>query len=135
MPNPNPKLENLKSYKPKWKSGKTRTIRVPIAIADRVLELAHQIDEGLVVNPNDASQQDRSQESSFFNPQENCHIIDTSDIIRLEIENILDEALNNFRSNQGAKTKAKIADLGRYFGWKIEKANRNAPWSITDTRE
>lgn len=46
MPNPNPKLENLTSYKPKWKSGKTRTIRVPVAIAEQVLEVAHQIDEG-----------------------------------------------------------------------------------------
>lgn len=46
MANPNPKLENLTSYKPKWKSGKTRTIRVPVAIAKRVLEVAHQIDEG-----------------------------------------------------------------------------------------
>ena len=45
MSNPNPKLENLKSYKPKWNLGKTKTIRVPIAIAERVLDYAHQLDE------------------------------------------------------------------------------------------
>lgn len=49
MANPNPKLENLTSYKPKWRSGKTRTIRVPIAIANQVLKIAHQIDEGKLV--------------------------------------------------------------------------------------
>jgi hypothetical protein len=30
--------------KPKWKSGKTRTIRVPVAIANAVLDYAHQLD-------------------------------------------------------------------------------------------
>lgn len=32
-------------FKPKWKSGKTTVIRVPEAIADKVLAVAHQIDE------------------------------------------------------------------------------------------
>lgn len=32
-------------YAPKWKHGKTRTIRVPIALADEILEYAHQLDE------------------------------------------------------------------------------------------
>ena len=45
MANPNPQLSNLSSYKPKWKSGKTKTIRVPKAIAEQVLEIAHSIDE------------------------------------------------------------------------------------------
>lgn len=33
-------------FKPKWKSGKTTVIRVPEAIADEVLAVARQIDEG-----------------------------------------------------------------------------------------
>lgn len=45
MPNFNPNLDNLKSYKPKWLSGKTQTIRVPIAITEKVLEIAHKIDK------------------------------------------------------------------------------------------
>lgn len=49
MANPNPKVENLKSYTPKWQSGKTRTIRVPIAIADEVLRVADKIDKGMPV--------------------------------------------------------------------------------------
>ena len=46
MANPNPQLSNLSSYKPKWKSGQTKTIRVPEAIAEQVLSIAHVIDEG-----------------------------------------------------------------------------------------
>lgn len=36
-------------FKPKWKSGKTMVIRVPEAIADEVLAVARQIDEGKAV--------------------------------------------------------------------------------------
>lgn len=34
------------SYTPTWKHGKTRTIRVPVALADRLLDVARQLDEG-----------------------------------------------------------------------------------------
>ena len=44
MSNPRGNLATLKPYVPKWKSGQTRTIRVPIALADRVLEFARTID-------------------------------------------------------------------------------------------
>ncbi|MEG4507708.1 flagellar alpha dynein [Microcoleus sp. F6_B6] len=37
-------LANLKHYEGKWNHGRTRTIRVPIALADRVLTLARQLD-------------------------------------------------------------------------------------------
>lgn len=32
--------------KPKWKQGRTRTIRVPVVLAEQLLELAHRLDEG-----------------------------------------------------------------------------------------
>ena len=32
--------------KPKWKSGQTRTIRVPHVLAEQLLEIAHRLDEG-----------------------------------------------------------------------------------------
>jgi hypothetical protein len=31
---------------PKWKQGKTRTIRVPVVLADQLLEIAHHLDSG-----------------------------------------------------------------------------------------
>ncbi len=32
--------------KPKWKSGQTRTIRVPKVLAEQLLEIAHKLDSG-----------------------------------------------------------------------------------------
>ena len=32
--------------KPTWKSGKTKTIRVPEALADQILDIARRLDEG-----------------------------------------------------------------------------------------
>ncbi|MCU0545883.1 MAG: hypothetical protein MUE44_27580 [Oscillatoriaceae cyanobacterium Prado104] len=39
-------LANLKHFEGKWRHGQTRTIRVPIALADRVLAYARQLDNG-----------------------------------------------------------------------------------------
>lgn len=35
--------------KKKWNHGETRSIRVPIALADEILEVAHKIDEGIKI--------------------------------------------------------------------------------------
>ncbi len=32
--------------KPKWKQGRTRTIRVPVVLAEQLLEIAHRLDSG-----------------------------------------------------------------------------------------
>lgn len=37
-------VESLKPYENKWRSGKTQTIRVPIALAEQILALAHKLD-------------------------------------------------------------------------------------------
>ena len=46
-------LKNIEphKFKSKWNNGKTRTIRVPVRLADQVLDYAHQLDEGEVKNP------------------------------------------------------------------------------------
>jgi hypothetical protein len=46
-------LANLKHYEGKWKHGQTRTIRVPIALADRVLVLARQLDNNKSLDTSD----------------------------------------------------------------------------------
>ena len=38
------------TWKPTWKHGKTRTIRVPIVLADSILNLARILDEGKEVS-------------------------------------------------------------------------------------
>jgi hypothetical protein len=40
-------LANLKHFEGKWRHGQTRTIRVPIALADLILAYARQLDGGL----------------------------------------------------------------------------------------
>ncbi len=37
-------LEHL--IKPKWKTGQTKTIRVPVALVDQILEIAYELDNG-----------------------------------------------------------------------------------------
>ena len=44
MANPDGNIATLKHYEPKWKSGATRTIRVPVALANRLLKIARELD-------------------------------------------------------------------------------------------
>lgn len=44
--NPKGNPATLKPYKQKWKSGETQVIRVPKALAGKLLDLARQLDEG-----------------------------------------------------------------------------------------
>lgn len=44
--------------KPKWKQGRTRTIRVPVVLAEQLLEIAHRLDEG---EPLDLTQDNRAE--------------------------------------------------------------------------
>jgi hypothetical protein len=46
MPNPKGNPQTLRKYKPKWQSGGTQTIRVPVALTERILDYAHSLDEG-----------------------------------------------------------------------------------------
>jgi hypothetical protein len=54
MPNPNPNTSGLKFYKTTWKHGKTKTIRVPIVLADQILEYGYQLDGGAAPPANSA---------------------------------------------------------------------------------
>lgn len=46
MPNYGGNVATLTKWQPKWQSGATQTIRVPIVLADRILDLAHRLDQG-----------------------------------------------------------------------------------------
>ncbi|MEG4445189.1 hypothetical protein QUB47_24580 [Microcoleus sp. AT9_B5] len=49
MPNPTGHIDSIKEtqFSSPWQSGPTRTIRVPIALADATLEYARQLDKGI----------------------------------------------------------------------------------------
>ncbi|NJK75719.1 MAG: hypothetical protein HC786_09785 [Richelia sp. CSU_2_1] len=40
-------LANLKHFEGKWKHGVTKSIRVPVALADEILAIAHKLDKGV----------------------------------------------------------------------------------------
>lgn len=48
MSNPRGNEASLKKFKPKWYNGTTQTIRVPIALANQILDYAHKLDESLL---------------------------------------------------------------------------------------
>ncbi len=56
MPNPTGHTDSIKNsqFKAAWQSGPTRTIRVPISLADATLEYARQLDQG--IEPRDTSE-------------------------------------------------------------------------------
>lgn len=110
MSNPKGNEETLVKYTPKWQSGKTKTIRVPIAIADRVLEAARKIDDN-----NDLSTD--TSESSF--DRNNAKLL---------LKSMLAAP-----SNKGGQIKELAAELGNLIGFKIERKGRK--WSITDTSD
>jgi len=113
MANPKGNPQNLKSYKPKWKSGKTKTIRVPIAIANQVLEIARQIDEENV------QLGDKTKEKDL--------LVNLSPSNRTAIIKILTKIFS-FPSNKGGAIKELVADLALLMGIKAEKVNRK--WII-----
>ncbi len=44
MPNPKGNIASLRSFKSPWNHKQTRTIRVPVVLADQILEYARKID-------------------------------------------------------------------------------------------
>ncbi|MDZ8067768.1 MAG: hypothetical protein RMY64_19450 [Nostoc sp. DedQUE08] len=42
--------KNRTSWQPAWNHGKTQSIRVPVALAEEILEYAYAIDSGLVMD-------------------------------------------------------------------------------------
>ncbi len=95
MANPKGNLETLKPYQAKWNSGTTRTIRVPVVLADQVLEYAHKLDSGeslTQVNEVTATQGSRKTDETLT-----------------QVIQLLEESLK-FPSNNASKTKAKVRE-------------------------
>jgi hypothetical protein len=80
MPNPHGNPQNLKHFQGKWNHGKTRTIRVPAALAEDVLQYARQLDE-------------------------DNHVTQVNNV--REAKNILEGALS-MRANRGGAIKEQI---------------------------
>ena len=126
MPNYKGNESSLVKYKPKWRSGKTQTIRVPIAIADLVLEAAREID----TNGNISLLQVNQEQNVTREEQNKASNTVTSDKERLK--EAFEEAIA-IPSNRGGQIKKAIAVIGELTGFNIEKTGKG--WNITDTSE
>lgn len=110
MANPKGNEATLVKYTPKWQSGKTKTIRVPIAIADRVLEAAREIDR-----------------------EENSSTVTSEFSFDKDAARSLLTAMLAAPSNKGGHIKQLAAELGSLIGFEIEK--KKGGWQITDTSD
>ena len=143
MANPKGNPQNLQSYKPKWQSGKTRTIRVPIAIAPLVLEAAREIDNNGNVSLSQVIE-DRnkliselknqlstvtSERDELLSEQNNKDSFSvTSD--RKALNEAFEDAIA-IPSNRGGQIKIAVAAIGKLLGFSIQKTSKG--WLITDT--
>lgn len=94
MPNYKGNEATLTKYKPKWKSGETQTIRVPVALASQILEYAHQLDEGTIVS----------------NPPADLNIQSLVSVIEL-LEDVEKTPRNNFSKQKRELVQKAIINL------------------------
>lgn len=108
MSNPKGNEATLRKFKPKWYSGTTQTIRVPIMIADQILEYAHKLDESV-------SQVNAVSNSSDFDAvksqQNNTHETLTQVIHLLEVISISDRFTKRLRERLRAEAVAPLKAL------------------------
>ena len=106
MPNPKGHEDSIKDsrFKAAWQSGLTRTIRVPIALADATLEYARQLDRG--IEPRDTwvqsdTQTDNKVDNIVGEPRDTAKI-------QAELESI--RANYNALLKTSARVTAKLRD-------------------------
>jgi hypothetical protein len=95
MANPKGNVDTLKPYQAKWNSGTTRTIRVPVVLADQVLEYAHKLDS-------DESLTQVNEVTTIFGSRMTHETV-------TQVIQLLEESLK-FPSNNASKTKAKVRE-------------------------
>jgi hypothetical protein len=100
MPNPKGHEHSIKDsrFKAAWQSGPTRTIRVPIALAEVTLEYARQLDQG--IEPRDT----RIQSDSLTHSKVDNMVTEPRDTAQIQAE------LDSIRANYEAllETSARV---------------------------
>jgi hypothetical protein len=110
MPNPKGHEDSIKDsrFKAAWQSGPTRTIRVPIVLAEVTLEYARQLDQG--IEPRDT----RTQSNSVTHSKVDNIIGEPRDTAQIEAE--LESLRANYEAllETSARVTAKLRDeVGR----------------------
>jgi chromosome segregation ATPase len=115
MPNPTGYTDSIKNsqFKAAWQSGPTRTIRVPIALAEVTLEYARQLDRG--VEPRDTSElSDNETSSDNFEPR------DTQEKASNQADNSIDTLLAEPRDT--GKMQAELEDARADYAKLLESS-------------
>jgi hypothetical protein len=106
MPNPKGHKDSIKDsrFKAAWHSGPTRTIRVPIALAEVTLEYARQLDQG--IEPRDT----RIQSDSLTHSKVDNMVSEPRDTAKIQAE--LDSIRANYDAllETSARVTAKLRD-------------------------
>jgi hypothetical protein len=106
MPNPKGHEDSIKDsrFKAAWQSGPTRTIRVPIALAEITLEYARQLDRG--IEPRDT----RIQSDSLTHSKVDNMVSEPRDTAKIQAE--LDSIRANYDAllETSARVTAKLRD-------------------------
>jgi ElaB/YqjD/DUF883 family membrane-anchored ribosome-binding protein len=106
MPNPKGHEDSIKDsrFKAAWQSGPTRTIRVPIALAEVTLEYARQLDQGL--EPRDT----RLRSDSLTHSKVDNMVSEPRDTAQLQAE--LESLRANYEAllETSARVTAKLRD-------------------------
>jgi molecular chaperone DnaK (HSP70) len=92
MANPKGNVTTLTHYQPKWNSGTTQVIRVPITLVPRIIDYARRLDQGT------------GKEDQVLNKQSLLQVIE-------DLEQVLDTPRNNFSREKKAKLQSAIDRL------------------------
>jgi len=125
MPNPKGHEDSIKDsrFKAAWQSGPTRTIRVPIALADATLEYARQLDQGVepgdteekITIPDDdpvdtASSEPRDTAGNIISPETRANTTQSHDTIDLVDEVTWLKAENKWLQNLLSDLRVELND-------------------------
>ena len=117
MPNPKGHEDSIKDsrFKAAWQSGPTRTIRVPIALAEVTLEYARQLDKG--IEPHDTAKMfNKGTDVVIYEPRDTRIQSDTQ--TNNKIDNIATEPRDT------AKIRAELESLRANYDALLETSTR-----------
>ncbi|MEG3959907.1 hypothetical protein [Microcoleus sp. herbarium2] len=117
MPNPKGHEDSIKDsrFKAAWQSGPTRTIRVPIALAEVTLEYARQLDKG--IEPHDTAEMfDNGTDTVIVEPRDT--MVQSDSPTHNKVDNIVTEPRDT------AKIQAELESIRANYDALLETSAR-----------
>lgn len=105
MPNPKGNIATLKHYQPKWRSGRTQVIRIPVALTNQIFDYARRLDQGEEIQPDSVDSSTQLSRNIFH-----CDSQSLLQVIE-KLESVLETPRNNFSKDKKALLQSAIDDL------------------------